>query len=185
MESWQLGVFGTLTSLQPDFVIWESTSTIFQISGIAVAAGIIIINVSLIKYTIQEHCLTFFNHMLLVDCFLCLANVPAVLRLSVVRMSPALCWFFPSFGFFINMFNRLLSNAIMVYRYVFVLHSTLVLTPRQRFLFSTCISLIVFGISASLAALSFFYRDHSIHYLGKTKLYKITRKIRFKTSQQE
>ena len=27
--------------------------------------------------------------------------------------------------------------------------------------------MVVVGISASLAALSFFYRDHSLHYLGK------------------
>ena len=163
-ESCQIGMFGTLTSLQTDFIFWES-STIFKIFGIAVAAAIIIINVSLIKYTIQEHCLTFFNQMLLADCFLCLANVPAVLRLSVMRRDHSLCWFFPSNGYFVNVFNRLLSNAIMIYRYV--LHSSLVLTPRQRFRFSTCLSLIVFGISASLAVLSFFYRDHYVHYLGK------------------
>ena len=129
MDSLQFTALGSFNILETEYVYWESYPTNFKIFGLTVATFIIIINISLLKYIIQEHCLTFFNQMVIADCFLCLANVPAVLRLTVVRMSPSFCWLFPTCGFFINIFNRLLSNAIMFYRYVFVLHSSLVQTP--------------------------------------------------------
>ena len=170
MDSGQLTTLSDFNILETEYFYWQSYPTNFKIIGMTVAIIIIIINVILLKYIIQEHSLTFFNQMVIADCILCLANVPAVLRLSVVRMSSSLCWFFPTFGFFINIFNRLLSNAIMFYRYVFVLHSSLVQTPRQRAYFSATLSLVVFSISLSLAAFSLFYRENSLHYLGMDKL---------------
>ena len=159
-----------LNILNTEYLLWESQAIKMKIFGMFAATVILVPNITLIKYIIKEHIITFFNLMIITDCFICIANIPAVLRLSVLKMSTSFCWFFPSFGYFINILNRLLSITIIFYRYVFVIHSGWVQTPRQRQLFCSILSFSIFGTSVFLSILSFVYREHSLHYLGITFL---------------
>ena len=155
-----------LNILNTEYLFVESQSIIMKIFGIFAATLILVPNITLIKYIIKEHKMTFFNLMITTDCFICIANIPAVLRLSVFKMNISFCWLFPSLGYFINILNRLLSITIIFYRYVFVIHSAWVQTPRQRQLFCSILSFSIFGTSVFLSILSFVYREHSLHYLG-------------------
>ena len=171
MSVWKLSSNASASSnleiIEAEHVFAEPNTLYMQLFGLSAAASIIALNIPLIIYTIKQHSMTFFNKMIITDCCLCIANVTAVLRLSTEYIkNPYFCLFFPFCGYFINVLNRLLSIAI-VYRYVFVLHSSWVQTPRQRQLFCGTLSLSIVAISVTLTVFSFFYREYYLHYLGK------------------
>ena len=154
--------------IEAEHVFAEPNSFYMQVLGLSAAASIIALNVPLIIYTIKQHSMTFFNKLIITDCCLCIANATAVLRFSIAYIqNPYFCLFFPFCGYFINILNRLLSIAIVFYRYVFVLHSSWVQTPRQRQLFCGTLSISIVAISVTLTVFSFFYREYFLLYIGK------------------
>ena len=155
--------------IEAEHVFAEPTSLYLQLFGLSTAASIIALNIPLIIYTIKQHSMTFFNKLIITDCCLCIVNVAGVLRFSTAYIqNPYLCLFLPFYGYFINVLNRLLSIAIVFYRYVFVLNSSWVQTPRQRQLFCGSLSVSIVAISLTLTVFSFFYREYYLNYLGKT-----------------
>ena len=153
-----------LNILNTEYLFVESQSIIMKIFGMFAATLILVPNITLINYIIKEHIMTFFNLMIITDCFICVANIPAILKFSDLMMGTSFCCY--PVGYFINILNRLLSITIIFYRYVFVNHSGWVQTPRQRQLFCSILSFSIFGTSVFLSILSFVYREHFLHYLG-------------------
>ena len=69
-------------------------------------------------------------------------------------------------AYFINISNRLLTCGIVVYRYVFVLRSSWVQTPSQRWSFSSVILSSILVTSLSLTVWSLSFKELNLHVLG-------------------
>ena len=90
-----------------------------------------------------------------------------ILGVSVIKKFGT-CYFLVFFAFFINISNRLLTIAIVAYRYVFVLKNWLVATPAQRRVFSSLILLFILLPSLLLTGVAVHYRDYWLRFLSRT-----------------
>ena len=82
--------------------------------------------------------------------------------------------FHSTYAFFVSLINRLLPIGIVLYRYIYVCRVSWVQTAFQRKVFHFLISGGIFGVSISLTAFSFVYREESFLYLkclGKEEVF--------------
>ena len=112
---------------------------------------------------------TFLDQLIILDSVLCLGNcVSLVASISQNRVETKIfCFFIPFYSFFINVCNRLITIAVVIYRYIHVIKSTWVETKKGRNVLTFFICLMIAGSSLSLTIFSVYYRENSLRYLGK------------------
>ena len=156
-----------------DFVeaLEENISSMSKFFGFVSIIAILIINIPLIE-TILKQPSTFINMLIAADCFLCVGNSLLLFNILVrPSKTPILCLVSTSYGYLINLLNRLLSIGIVVYRYVFVFRCSWVETGRQRKMFSIAMCGGISSIAILATGLCIFYRNQYIFYLGR--IYRI------------
>ena len=144
------------------------TSKLFAFVSIIL---ILIINVPLLKIILKQS-YTFINMIIAADCILCVGH--SILLFNIVvgpSEDPVLCLISPTYGYLISLLNRLLSIAILVYRYVFVFRSSWVETKQQRKIFSIILCGAICFTAFIATSLCVLYKDQYFHYLGK--IYRI------------
>ena len=67
--------------------------------------------------------------------------------------------------------TRLLTVCIVIYRYVLVLHSSLVETSAQKRMFQCLILATIFLLPVLVSSFGVYYRNHYYNYLGKVKIF--------------
>ena len=106
---------------------------------------------------------TILDWMMFIDSILCICNVISILGIGLRRF----CWVLPFFGYFINICNRLLTVGIVIYRYIFVVKSSMVWTSQQRRAFSTLIFGTIFISTAVSTGWASYYRLFFLQYLSR------------------
>ena len=139
-----------------------------KVFGAFTIGAIILVNFPLLRYIFKHGNNTFINKLIAIDCCLCIGNIIPAINYMTQDESRfrTICLAFPPYGFFVNILNRLLSIAIVFYRYVFVLQSSWVRTQFQRRLFCFLVAGAITILSTSLSALCLTYREQYVHYLG-------------------
>ena len=146
----------------------DLTFKIFQVISVLIISST---NGYLLYFISSQPSKTFLDWMMFIDSILSISNVIIIGGIGLRRF----CFFLPFFGYFINVCNRLLTVGIVIYRYIFVVKSSMVWTSQQRRAFSTLIFgsiLISTVVSTGWAS---YYRYFFLQYLGKFDLHKIFR----------
>ena len=105
---------------------------------------------------------TFLDWMIFIDSILCISNIIIVVGIGLRKF----CFFLPFFGYFINIFNRLLTIGIVIYRYIFVVKSSIVWTSQQRRVLSTLIFGSILISTILLTGWAAHYKQFLLQYLG-------------------
>ena len=133
---------------------------------------ILVTNVPLIYFLLQQASKTFLDKLIIIDCLLCILNI--AMTSVIVIASYHIQDFKFCFTIFVSLYfifcNRFLTLSIVICRYVFVLHSSLVETDRQRRTFEGVIYNTIFILPLLMTSGSFVYRDNFNLYLSMTLL---------------
>ena len=124
-----------------------------------------ITNGPLIYFIMNQSSRTFLDWMIVFDSALCLINAQSIATIGFRIKN--FCFVNIFAAFLLNLLNRLLTVAIVVYRYVFVLKSFTVQTQAQRTIFSTSLvtSILVISMATTLGAVH--YRNSFRQFLCK------------------
>ena len=172
-ENTSLGHVGHVLYLDPPEHVFPShVATHMQSISWAAMTMILTTNGYLIYFIISKELTTFLDWLVIFDSSLCITNgftyfTRYILGVSVIKKFGT-CYFLVFFAFFINISNRLLTIAIVAYRYVFVLKNWLVATPAQRRVFSSLILLFILLPSLLLTGVAVHYRDYWLRFLSRT-----------------
>ena len=112
---------------------------------------------------------TFLDWMIIFDSALCLLNVQSILTIGFRLKNICFISIFSAFA--LNLLNRLLTVAIVAYRYVFVLMSMRVQTQAQRSFFSSALVLFILVLSLVTTLGAVYYRDYFRQFLCKLKIF--------------
>ena len=125
-------------------------------------------NVPLIILILSKTFNTFLDWMIIADC--CIGVVSSVFvfteKLNIISISNSPRCFTMFFILFLNILNRLLNISIAAFRYVFIIHNSVVQTNKQRRIFHVLILSLVFIPSLLLTGLTIYYRDNYYSYLS-------------------
>ena len=171
-ENTSLGHVGHVLYLDPPEHVFPShVATHMQSISWAAMTMILTTNGYLIYFIISKELTTFLDWLVIFDSSLCITNgftyfTRYILGVSVIKKFGT-CYFLVFFAFFINISNRLLTIAIVAYRYVFVLKNWLVATPAQRRVFSSLILLFILLPSLLLTGVAVHYRDYWLRFLSR------------------
>ena len=139
-----------------------------RLAQILTCALVLVTNVPMIYFILNQRCKTFLDWSIVFDCFLCLGNLHTLSIL--IRLSDddiGFCEYHISFMFFFNLCNRLLTMGIVIYRLILVLGGSIVFTPYQKKVLEIFIPLSILLISLNLTGLALYYREDYRHFLGK------------------
>ena len=133
---------------------------------------IYISNGSLIDFILrQTKVKTALDWMILTDAFLCIFQSVVLIRIGIFGSgsmypdSTILCVCFTISIYFMNIFNRLLTVGIVIYRYV--LQPSIVDTQTQRQTFVQTLFSAIFLTSAAMTGYAAYFRDKYKHHLSK------------------
>ena len=132
--------------------------------GVVSGLIIVLVNWPIIWIIWKERILTWINCLIGLDCFLCLGMIPIILSITNVIDLP--CGFITSYAFFASLLNRLLPVGIVIYRYVYACHSSLVLSASQRKAFNFALSTSIIVLTILLTFGSWMYKDQYLYYLN-------------------
>ena len=126
---------------------------------------------------------TFLDWLIILDCSLCIITILNICIYKVGSQGVIGFYFcFPWFSlFFLALCNKLLTVSIVIYRYIFVAHSSIVETKRKRTVFKLLLFLFILLPSALLTSAAVYHRENSFYYLRKYFLVNVTSP--FKTFQ--
>ena len=126
-------------------------------------------NLPLVHFLAKQSAKTFLDWLIISDCSLCIVNsLATILYVMLTQMieDDNLC-FSIFLGFYLAICNRLLTLSIVICRYVFVLHSSMVETIGRRRAFQCCILSFTFITPLLMTAASIYYRDNAYTILSK------------------
>ena len=113
---------------------------------------------------------TFLDRIIITDCCIGVANCIfiSIYKLKVIPISdiPHGCLLTIFVLLFLNTINRLLNISIAVFRYIFIIHNSLVQTSKQRKLFYSLVLVIAFIPSLTMTGLTILHRNNSYSYLS-------------------
>ena len=157
-----------LSSLEPP--IWPELE-LFDFAHLNIVVGlffciaIITINVPVIFMLLNKCEATVVNLFIIIDCLLCLLHVFIILFSALqVQQGPVLCGILTTVAFFLSFLNRLIPVGIVVFRYVFVCRSHLVVSAIQRKKFGRFLVKSIISVPIVLSFFSFIYREKYLHY---------------------
>ena len=128
---------------------------------------ILVTNVPMIIFTMNQKSKTFLDWLIVFDCFLCLSNLHVVILLlhfSDNDVGICICWVF--FSFFSNLCNRLLTLGIVIYRFTLVLGNSFVFSSNQKKVLENIILLAILLTSLNLTGWAIYYRENNKQFLG-------------------
>ena len=145
----------------------QSYSTLTMVTSTTVASLLAIAaNAPLIYFLVKQTSKTFLDWLILADCFLGIINgVSAIIIVAAILTSAQLC-FSLVIPFYLVICNRLLTLSIVICRYVFVLHSTLVSTQGQRKAFECFILTFIFITPLLMSMTSIYYGGNAYTFLS-------------------
>lgn len=145
----------------------QSYSTLTMVATTTAASLLAIAaNAPLIYILLKQTSKTFLDWLILADCFLGIINgVFAIIIVAALLTSSHLC-FTLVIPFYLVICNRLLTLSIVICRYVFVLHSTLVSTKGQRKAFECFILTFTFITPLLMSMASIYYGGNAYTYLS-------------------
>ena len=132
--------------------------------------SLVLINTSngYLIHVIKNRMRSLLDLLILMDSILCILNCVSIIRLGIVGTSFAenipMCFIFSLFGYFINVSHRLITIAISVYRYVFVVHHIKMGDRIQRQLFTHTLFSAIVLTSVALTGYAIYYKDSYMHY---------------------
>ena len=141
---------------------------------------ILVTNVPLIVFTLNQTFKTFLDWLIVFDCFLGICNTLPILKFffhtfeyhTIYFGSPvfwgSICNCQIVFAFFTNICNRLITLGIASYRFFLILGSSLVWTSHQKKILENIILLLIPFLSVQLTGWAVFYRLNWRHFLGNT-----------------
>ena len=161
-----LGNLSTFNQSEEHTAVKQFTSS--NVFAIFTIIFILIINIPLLSKIFQKANFTFINKLITADCILCLSNCIILFNIALGgRKNSTICLMSPTFGYFVNILNRLLMIGIVVYRYVFVLKHSWVQTQDKRRNFCLGLAGAIISVSGFSTFLCILYRDQYLFYLGK------------------
>ena len=141
----------------------EDVSVYLYWFGIASAFAILVMNLPILWIIWKERIMTLIIQIIGIDSILCLAMIPIIFNyINVIELS---CGFITSYAFFTSLLNRLLPVGIVIYRYVYVCHSTWVHSAHQRRIFHIILSISIILLAIVLTIGSWIYREKYGHFL--------------------
>ena len=146
----------------------DSSSLLMTGAWVATTSLILATNIPLIYFIVHQRYKTFLDKLIIFDCILCIVGIVIVILNKVIRYTVedvnfCIKIFLP---FLLNLCNRFLTLSIVIYRYVFVLHSSVVETRNQRRAFESLVVSLIIIPSLYFTGVSVYYRDYNFHYLG-------------------
>ena len=128
---------------------------------------ILLVNIPLLSNIFQKENMTFINKVIATDCILCISNCITIVNMVAGKeRNSIVCYISPPFAYFINTFKRLLTMGIVLYRYVFALKKSRVVTGEKRRLFCSRLAGIIFLMSLLSTCLCAWYREQNLFFLG-------------------
>ena len=146
----------------------SSSSLLMTGAWVTTTSLILATNIPLIYFIVHQRYKTFLDKLIIFDCILCIVGIVIVILNKVIRYTVedvnfCIKIFLP---FLLNLCNRFLTLSIVIYRYVFVLHSSVVETRNQRRAFESLVVSLIIIPSLYFTGVSIYYRDNNFHYLG-------------------
>ena len=133
-------------------------------------------NGPLIYALLNQATKTFIDYLIISDCILNIVNIFMMTLMSALKFlmldDLRVCYMMFG-GTYLTFCNKLLTLGIVICRYVFVIHSSLVETERQRKTFIVFILTLIFFIPFVMTFTAILYRDNAYLFLSKIlKMYK-------------
>ena len=158
----------TITSVELQLQPGAETSTVLVTAATALVLVTNIPLILLIPMT-TSNTITFLDRIIIADCCIGVANFIfiSIYKLNVIQIFniPHGC-----FSIFVLLFlttiNRLLNISIAVFRYIFIIHNSLVQTSKQRRMFNSLVLALAFIPSLTMTGLTIFYRNNYYFYLS-------------------
>ncbi len=146
----------------------NSMLLLMRLAQLLTCGLILVTNVPMIIFTMNQKSKTFLDWLIVFDCFLCLSNLHVVILLlhySDNDVGFCICHVF--FSFFTNLCNRLLTLGIVIYRFTLVLiGSSFVFSSNQKRVLENIILLSILLTSLNLTGWAVYYRAEYRHFLG-------------------
>ena len=150
--------------VMPELDLFNSTHLNILV-GACFCTAIITINVPVIFMLLNKCEATVVNFFIVIDCLLCLLHVFIILFSALqVQQGPVLCGILSTVAFFLSFLNPLIPVGFVVFRYVFVCRSHLVVSAIQRKKFGRFLVKSIISVPIVLSFFSFIYREKYLHY---------------------
>ena len=158
----------------------NSMLLLMRLAQLLTCGLILVTNVPMIIFTMNQKSKTFLDWLIVFDCFLCLSNlhVVALGLKNNKRNGSLLIHYYDSdvhfcfrvfFSFFCNLCNKLLTLGIVIYRFTLVLGSSFLFSPYQIKMLENLILLLILFTSLNLTGCAMYYREDYRHFLSKVK----------------
>ena len=117
-------------------------------------------NVPLIILIMKKTSRTFLDWIIIMDCMLGAVSMVCSSAVQIDRIYTNNFCFIRFIVLFLTLVNRFINISISLYRYVFILHSSLVQTKRQRTLFECLLLSLILLPAVALTAATIYFRDY-------------------------
>ena len=156
----------TITSVELQLQPGAETSTVLVTAATAL---VLVTNIPLILLILMNTSNTFLDRIIIADCCIGVANFIfiSIYKLNVIQIFNISHGCFSIFVLlFLTTINRLLNISIAVFRYIFIIHNSLVQTSKQRRMFNSLVLALAFIPSLTMTGLTIFYRNNYYFYLS-------------------
>ena len=156
-----------------DWVGFSSPEHVATFSALAIL--ITATNGPLVYVLLKQATKTFIDWLIITDCVLCILNIVMMTLMSALKfvmLENVLVCYMMFGNTYLTYCNKLLTLGIVICRYVFVLHSSLVETERQRKTFIVSILTLIFFVPFVMTCAAVLYSDNAYLFLSKIKSIK-------------
>ena len=142
-------------NIWPELELFDFTD-LNVVLGVCFCIAIIGTNVPVIYMLLNKCQATVVNFLIAIDCFLSLLHIFKILYSAFqVHIGPVLCGIYTPVAFFLSFLNRLIPVGIVLFRYVFVCRSHLVVSAGQRKQFGRFLVTSIVSVPLVLSFFSF------------------------------
>ena len=117
-------------------------------------------NVPLIILIMKKTSRTFLDWVIIMDCMIGAVSMVCSFATQSAQMFTNNFCFMRFAVLFLALVNRFINISISLYRYVFILHSSLVQTKRQRTLFECLLLCLILLPAVALTGATIYFREH-------------------------
>ena len=148
----------------------DSMLLLLRIAQFITCGLILVTNVPMISFILNQRSKTFLDWLIVIDCLLCLSNLHVMaLGLGITDHyygNSGIC-FRVFFSFFCNLTNKLLTLGIVIYRFTLVLGSSFLFSSKQIKVLEYFILITILLTSLNLTGWAVYYREDYKHFLGE------------------
>lgn len=151
-----------------DWVGFSSPGHVATMSGLTIL--ITATNGPLVYVLLKQATKTFIDWLIITDCVLCILNIvmmTLMYALKIVMQKDVQVCYIMFINIYLTYCKKLLTLGIVICRYVFILHSSLVETKRQRKTFVAFILTLIFFVPFVTTCVAVLYRDNAYLFLNK------------------